>query len=75
MNRPFRFGDRALLCTGLWAMAVRSVLQTLLDRSGHSTDGTDFALGVLFGVGLGLIVWAIWRNGRRGGPSTTGCAR
>ena len=58
--------NRALFQLGLAAIALRGVLQMLLDRTHHSTDLTDFALGVLFGVGIGMLILFVWRNGRRG---------
>lgn len=54
-----------LFTIGLAAMAVRGVLQFLLDRTGHSNNITDFALGLMFGVGAGLLLLVAWRNGRR----------
>ena len=65
---------RTLITVGCSLMAVRSVLQTLVDRSGHSTDLTDFGLGMLMGVGIALTLLGIWRNGRAGGSNST-CAR
>jgi len=55
---------RVLLVLGLFAMAMRSLLQTLIDRAHHTTDLTDFALGILMGVGIGLTGLAIWRMRR-----------
>ena len=58
--------NKALFQLGLAAIALRSVLQMLLDRTHHSNDFTDFALGVLFGAGLGMLILFLCRNGRRG---------
>jgi len=58
--------NSTLLCLGLAAIALRGVLQIVLDRTHHSTDFTDFALGVLFGVGIGMLILFVWRNGPRG---------
>lgn len=58
--------NRTLLRLGLAAIALRAVLQALLDRIHHSTDLTDFAFGVLFGAGIGMLMLYVWRNGRRG---------
>ena len=53
-----------LLRLGLAILALRGVLQLLIDRNGHSNNITDFALGVLFGVGAGLLMIVAWRSGR-----------
>ena len=50
---------------GAAAIALRSVLQYGLDRAALSNDLTDFALGVLFGIGFGFLLLVIWRK-RRG---------
>jgi hypothetical protein len=60
-----RFKTSTLLCLGLGLLALRSVVQLLLDRAGHSNNITDFALGVLFGLGAGLAMIVAWRHGRR----------
>ncbi|MGZ4778342.1 MAG: hypothetical protein ACXV5L_04050 [Thermoanaerobaculia bacterium] len=54
-----------LFTLGLALMAVRGVLQLLIDRTGHSNNITDFALGLMFGLGAGLLLLVAWRNGRR----------
>ena len=56
--------NKKLLMLGMGAIVLRSVLQMFLDHIRHSTDITDFALGLLFGVGLGLLMLFVWRNGR-----------
>ena len=53
--------NKTLLVLGLGAIALRSLLQTLVDRAGRSTDFTDFAFGVLFGLGIGLVILFVWR--------------
>ena len=53
--------NKTLLVLGIAALALRGVLQTLVDRAGRSTDFTDFAFGVLFGVGIGLLILSVWR--------------
>jgi hypothetical protein len=62
-----------LLRLGLAILALRGLLQYLVDSTGHSTNITDFALGVVFGVGAGLTMLAIWRNGR-GPRGQSSCA-
>lgn len=70
-----RFKPKTVLLSGLWLMALRSALQTWFDRAGHSSDLSDFLLGVLFGIGLGLTLVGMWRNRRGGGEPTGACAR
>ena len=53
--------NKTLLVLGTAALALRGLLQTLVDRAGRSTDFTDFAFGVLFGVGIGLVMLFVWR--------------
>ena len=56
---------------GAAALALRAVAQFLLDRSSRSTNLSDFSLGVLFGVGIGLLMIVAWRSCRtRNDPST-----
>jgi hypothetical protein len=54
----------ALVVSGTACFAVWMTLQTFIQRSGRATDLTDFALGVLFGIGVGLMGLAAWRIGR-----------
>ena len=62
-----RIKTSTLLTLGVTALAVRGVLQLLLDRTGHANNITDFALGVVSGVGFGLLMIVMWRGrGRRG---------
>jgi hypothetical protein len=49
-----QLNNRVLFFFGAAALALRSGLQVLIDRSGHTTDTTDFLLGVLMGVGIEL---------------------
>lgn len=60
-----RIKTSTLFCLGVAAVAFRSVLQLLLDRTGHSNNITDFILGMLFGLGIGLLMIVAWRSGRR----------
>lgn len=53
-----------LLIGGIVLIALRSILQPLIDRTGRSNDVTDFALGLLLGIGLGLIGLFVFRLGR-----------
>jgi hypothetical protein len=71
-----RFKTSTIFRLGLAALALRSVLQLLLDRTGHSNNLTDFALGALFGLAVGLLMIVAWRNGRRlRGQSAGTCAK
>ena len=56
---------RTLFVAGAFALALRNVLQYFVDRSGHSSNATDFGLGVLFGIAAGLLMIVAWRGGRR----------
>ena len=53
--------NKTLFVLGVAALALRGVLQTLVDRAGRSTDFTDFVFGVLFGLGIGLVILFVWR--------------
>ncbi|MEA2491957.1 MAG: hypothetical protein QOH21_3749 [Acidobacteriota bacterium] len=59
-----RFTTTTLYLLGLSFVIAGNVLQRLIDRAGRSTDLTDFALGVLFGIGIGMLLLVLWR-GRR----------
>lgn len=56
--------NRRLLVGGIALIALRGILQPLIDRSGHSSDTTDFALGLLLGIGLGLLGLFVVRHVR-----------
>ena len=58
--------DSKLFVFGAALIALRSVLQTFLDRTHRSNDATDFVMGLLLGVGLGMLLLFVWRL-RRGG--------
>jgi hypothetical protein len=60
-----RISTPTLIALGLCLIAAGNVLRLVLDRAGRGTDLTDFALGVLFGIGLGILLLAVWRT-RRG---------
>ena len=49
---------------GTSLVALRSVLQWMIDRSG-ADGGTDFAMGVLQGVGLGCLLLFVWRSAQQ----------
>ena len=53
--------NKTLLVLGTAALALRGLLQTLVDRGGRSTDFTDFVFGALFGVAIGLVILFVWR--------------
>lgn len=60
---------KTLISTGLLLLALRNVLQWLVDRGGHATNSSDFLLGALFGVAAALTLTGIWRS-RRGSRCT-----
>jgi hypothetical protein len=47
-------------------VAIFPTLMTLLERSGYTSDLTDFALGALIGASAGLLMMAIWQGRRTG---------
>ena len=49
---------------GATALAAATTLVAFLNRSGRSTDMTDLGVGVLYGVGIGLLILVAWRSGR-----------
>jgi hypothetical protein len=61
MTKENPMKSKTLFVLGVAALALRGVLQTVVDRAGRSTDFTDFAFGVLFGVGIGLLILCLWR--------------
>jgi hypothetical protein len=62
-----RVQDSKLFVFGTALIALRSVVQMYLDRAHRSTDATDFATGLLMGVGIGMLCLFVWRL-KRGGP-------
>ncbi|MGA7617349.1 MAG: hypothetical protein WBX15_19465 [Thermoanaerobaculia bacterium] len=70
-RRPIR--TEALFFFGALTLAVWSTLQHFIDRSGHGTNTTDFLLGFLFGVSVGLLMLTAWRIGRRRHGEPDGC--
>ena len=60
-----------LFLIGVFMVAVWPVLNRLVSRSGYASDLSDFALGALFGIGLGVTLLGLWQH-RRGGGRPTG---
>ena len=59
-----RLKPRVLIIIGICVMAIRAILQMVADRLQHHHDLTDFALGLLMGVGIGLTLLGMWRSKR-----------
>jgi hypothetical protein len=59
-----RFSSPTLIVLGLCLIAAGNVFRLVLVRTGRATDLTDFALGVLFGIGLGILLLVLWRTRR-----------
>jgi uncharacterized membrane protein YidH (DUF202 family) len=57
-------GSKILVFAGLMVAALAAVLRQLNVRGGHATDLSDFRLGVLVGIGIGLILLGLWRHRR-----------
>jgi hypothetical protein len=60
----YRITNPTLVVLGLCLIAGGNVFRLVLDRAGRGTDLTDFALGVLFGIGVGILLLVVWRTGR-----------
>lgn len=58
----------ALFMIGITALAVGSVARTLLIRTHHGSDVTDFVAGISIGIGIGMFIFVAWRSGRRMRP-------
>jgi hypothetical protein len=54
--------SRLLPPLGILLVALSIGLRQFLLRSGPNTDFSDFALGTLVGIGLGLMILGIWLN-------------
>jgi hypothetical protein len=53
--------NRVLFMTGSSLVALQIVARVLIGRTIGANDGTDFVMGVLLGVGLGLLLLCLWR--------------
>lgn len=62
---------KRLIQIGIAILALIPLLQRLVGRSVYASDFSDFALGALFGVGLGVTLLGLWHD-RRGGGHPTG---
>lgn len=58
------FDNRLFLVLGLALLALRGTLQAWLDRNGRTTDSTDFLMGMMLGVGVGILLLFVWKLGR-----------
>jgi hypothetical protein len=61
-----RVTSSALLRLGFIALLIRNVLHVIIDRTGRTSDFSDFAEGVFLGIAAAAILMAAWRNGRGG---------
>ena len=57
-------GSKTLVLLGMIVTTLGIFLRQLAVRGGHATDLSDFRLGVVVGIGLGLILLGIWRSSR-----------
>jgi hypothetical protein len=65
---------RRLFPIGVFMVAVWPVLHRLVSRSGYASDLSDFILGALFGIGLGVTLLGLWQH-RQGGGYPNGACR
>ena len=63
-----RISNPTLAVLSLCLIAAGNVLRLVLARTGRTTDLTDFALGVLFGIGLGVLLLVVWWSRRDRAP-------
>lgn len=62
LRKPVK--TQALVFFGTLLIAIHATLQHYLDHAGRTTDASDFALGIVMGVGIGLMGLAVWRISR-----------
>jgi pimeloyl-ACP methyl ester carboxylesterase len=62
-----------LVLLGILALSLSVALFLLVGRNGHTSDLTDFGVGVLFGVAIGLLIVALIRS-RSGGTGQSAAA-
>ena len=55
---------QTLVFLAVASLAATNTFQIVLRRSGLASDFSDFALGALMGVGIGLMGLAVWRLAR-----------
>jgi hypothetical protein len=70
---PTQPTPKHLIWIGLVILTLHPLLQRLVGHSAYASDLSDFALGVLFGVGVGVALLGLWRD-RRGGGHPTGAS-
>jgi hypothetical protein len=61
--------SKILLVIGLLLVCLGTPIWTLT-RGSHLNNFSDFTLGLMFGVGIGLAVLGLWRGSRGGGHPT-----
>ena len=75
MTKLAQLKPATLIRIGFGAFAIRSVGQYLFDRTGHSTNLTDFIFGTIMGIGFGVLALYAWMYGRKGrGTPPSACA-
>ena len=64
MNCLSQLTTRTLFFLGTATLAIATSVRAVTDRAGHASDTTDFTVGMLFGIGIVMMLVA-WRSGRK----------
>ena len=64
MNCLSQLRTRILFFLGTATLAIANSVRAVTDRAGHASNTTDFTVGVLFGIGIVMMLVA-WRSGRK----------
>lgn len=65
MNCLSHLRTTTLFFLGTATLAIATSVRALTDRAGHASATTDFTFGILFGIGIGLMMLVAWRSGRK----------
>ena len=57
-----RTSPKRLFHVGVFMVALWPALYRLVSRSGYASDLSDFTLGALFGIGLGVTLLGLWKH-------------